>query len=50
MSDGSERMLKLDPETVNRLLECFTVEEMQELVNAIAVSLEKSGNGPLCQA
>lgn len=50
MSDGSERTLKLDPDMVNRLLECFTVEEMQELVNAIAVSLEQSGNGSLCQA
>ena len=48
MADGRERMLKLDPETVNRMLECFTVEEMRDLVNAIAVSLEKSGDGPIC--
>jgi hypothetical protein len=50
LSDGNERMLKLDPELVNRMLECFTVEEMQELVNAIAVSLENSGDAPLCQS
>lgn len=50
LSDGSERTLKLDPELVNRLLECFTVEEMQEVVNAIALSLEQSGVGPVCQS
>lgn len=50
LSDGSERMLKLDPELVNRLLECFTVEEMQEVVNAIAVSLENAGVGPVCKS
>jgi hypothetical protein len=50
LSDGSERMLKLDPELVNRLLECFTVEELPEIVNAIALSLEQAGVGPVCKS
>ena len=49
LSDGSEHMLKLDPEIVKRMLECFTLEEMRELVNAIAISLQNADGTPLCQ-
>lgn len=48
-SDGSERTLKLDPAIVNRMLECFTLEEIQELVSAIANSLQNATSAPLCQ-
>lgn len=48
MTDGSQRMIPLDPEMLNRLLESLSLEEIQELVNAIAIGLEK-GKDSLCQ-
>ncbi len=49
LSDGSPCMIKLEPSLANRLLAAFTLEEMQELVNAIARSVENPENGPLCK-
>lgn len=49
LSDGRPCMVKLEPALANRLLAAFTLEEMQELVNAIARSVENPGNGPLCK-
>jgi hypothetical protein len=42
-------MIKLEPALANRLLAAFTLEEMQELVNAIARGVENPENGPLCR-
>jgi hypothetical protein len=49
LSDGSACMIKLEPALANRLLAAFTLEEIQELVNAIARSVENPSDGPLCK-
>lgn len=49
LSDGRPCMIKLEPALANRLLAAFTLEEMQELVNAIALSVENPADGPLCK-
>lgn len=49
LSDGRPCMIKLEPALANRLLAAFTLEEMQELVNVIAKSVENPGDGPLCK-
>ncbi|MGE5318677.1 MAG: hypothetical protein ACM3KD_00720 [Hyphomicrobiaceae bacterium] len=48
LSDGSLRTLQLDAATGNLLLERFTPEEAQQLVESIARSLENTAAGPLC--
>ncbi|PWB53216.1 MAG: hypothetical protein C3F18_07565 [Nitrosomonadales bacterium] len=49
LAGGRPCMIKLEPVLANRLLAAFTLEEMQELVNAIARSVENPENGPLCK-
>lgn len=49
LSDGRPCMIKLEPALANRLLAAFTLEEMQELVNTIARSVENPADGPLCK-
>ncbi|MDO8892452.1 MAG: hypothetical protein Q8K43_08350 [Sulfurimicrobium sp.] len=49
LSDGRPCMIKLEPALANRLLAAFTLEEMQLLVNTIALSVENPENGPLCK-
>lgn len=49
LADGRPCMIKLEPALANRLLAAFTLEEMQELVNAIAQSVENPVNAPLCR-
>ncbi|MBU0594406.1 MAG: hypothetical protein KKH74_11805 [Gammaproteobacteria bacterium] len=49
LSDGRPCMIKLEPALANRLLTAFTLEEMQELVNAIAKSVENPSDGPVCK-
>ncbi|MBZ0104532.1 MAG: hypothetical protein K8H84_02780 [Sulfuricella denitrificans] len=49
LSDGRPCMIKLEPALANRLLAAFTLEEMQELVNAIALSVENPEDGPVCK-
>lgn len=49
LADGRPCMIKLEPAMANRLLAAFTLEEMQELVNAIARSIENPGDGPICK-
>lgn len=50
LSDGRPCMIKLEPALANRLLAAFTLGEMQELVNAIARSVENPSDGPLCKS
>lgn len=49
LADGRPCMIKLEPALANRLLAAFTLEEMQELVNAIALSVENPDDGPVCK-
>jgi hypothetical protein len=49
LADGSERTVALDARLSNRLLEHFSAEEVSELVGAIAESLSRDYNGPLCK-
>ncbi len=49
LSDGRPCMIKLAPALANRLLSAFTLDEMQELVNEIARSVEAPEDGPICK-
>ena len=49
LSDGRPCMIRLHPALANRLLAAFTLEEMQELVNAIAKSVENPSDEPVCK-
>ena len=49
LSDGRPCMIRLEPALANRLLAAFSLEEMQELVNAIALSVENPEDAPLCK-
>ena len=48
LPDGSLRTLRLDAATGNLLLERFTPEEAQQLVESIVRALDTADNGPLC--
>lgn len=49
LSDGRMRTVRLDAVTANRLLGSFTPAEAQQLVEAIARSLENPLDGPMCK-
>jgi actin-like ATPase involved in cell morphogenesis len=49
LTDGRQRTIGLDPHLSNRLLEHFSAAEVAELVSAIAESLSRDYDGPLCQ-
>jgi len=49
LGDGLLHTVRLDAVTANRLLGCFTPAEAQQLVEAIARSLENPLDGPLCK-
>lgn len=48
LPDGSMRTVALPPDLANRLLSCFSAEEVADLVNTIASSLRKDYDGPIC--
>lgn len=48
LSDGRPCMIRLEPEMANRLLGCFSIEEVQDLVNIVARSIELPDDGPIC--
>ncbi|TCV90800.1 hypothetical protein [Sulfurirhabdus autotrophica] len=48
LNDGRPCMVRLEPEMANRLLEVFTLDEVQALVVAIAKSVESADDGPVC--
>ncbi|MBI3523897.1 MAG: hypothetical protein HY066_05110 [Betaproteobacteria bacterium] len=48
LSDGLTHTVRLDADNANRLLANFTPAEAQQLVEAIARSLENPLDGPLC--
>lgn len=49
LADGSERTVRLDGATGNLLLQHFTPQEAQQLVQAIARSLEQPIDAPPCR-
>ena len=48
LADGRTHQVRLPPDVARRLLERFSVDEVHELVSAIAHSLENPIDGPLC--
>lgn len=46
---GRSCMVKLDPDMANRLLSCFSLDEVQELFAAVARSIESPDDEPLCK-
>lgn len=49
LPNGEPRTIALDSHTSNRLLENFSAEEVQQLVQAIADALSRDYYGPLCK-
>lgn len=49
LADGSSCTIRLQGEMARRLAQSFSPEEIQELVHAIALSIENPINGPLCK-
>jgi hypothetical protein len=49
LEDGSVRTIRLAPELANRLLQAFTVEEIHDLVTAVAKSLAGPEEPRLCK-
>jgi len=49
LADGSVRTIRLDPDLANRLLQAFTVEEIHDLVTAVAKSLAGPEEPRLCK-
>jgi len=47
--DGIVGQVHLDPELVNRLLREISIEELQELVQTVAVQIVDGGAGALCK-
>ena len=48
LPDGRPCMIRLEPEVANRLLGCFSIEEVQDLVNSVARSIASPDDGPIC--
>ncbi|MBZ0092918.1 MAG: hypothetical protein K8F27_11960 [Sulfuricellaceae bacterium] len=46
---GRSCMIKLEADMANRLLSCFTLDEVQELVSIIARSVENPDEKPICR-
>lgn len=49
LADGTVRTIRLDPDLANRLLQTFSVEEIHDLVTAVAKSLAAPEEPRLCQ-
>lgn len=49
LADGRSCTVRLPPALAGRLLEHFTPEEVHDLVQAIALSVENPLDGPLCR-
>lgn len=50
LPDGSSCMVALQPDIANRLLDCFSLEEIQALFATVARNALQPQNTPLCQA
>lgn len=49
LDDGTVRTIRLDPDLANRLLQAFSVEEIHDLVTAVAKSLAGPEEPRLCR-
>jgi hypothetical protein len=49
LDDGTVRTIRLDPDLANRLLHAFSVEEIHDLVTAVAKSLAGPEEPRLCR-
>ncbi|HID30059.1 MAG TPA: hypothetical protein EYP19_08650 [Desulfobacterales bacterium] len=47
-AEGVVGQVHLDPELVNRLLRDISIEELQELVQTVAIQVMSGGTGALC--
>ena len=48
LADGQPCMVRLDPELMSRLLACIGLEELRDMVQAIAAQVESPDDSPLC--
>lgn len=48
-ADGQVAVVRLDPERVNRLIQCLSLEQLQALVQDIADEVQASHTGSLCK-
>ena len=48
LADGRPCMIRIAPEIMGRLMDCFSVEEIHELATTIARSVENPDNRPIC--
>jgi len=49
LADGRPCAIRIEPETMNRLMSCLSIDEIHELATSIARSVETPDNRPLCQ-
>lgn len=48
LGDGSPCMVRLDPDLMARMLNCISLEELRDMVQAIATNVENPDDRPLC--
>lgn len=48
LGDGSPCMVRLDPDLMARMLNCISLEELRDMVQTIATSVENPDDRPLC--
>lgn len=49
LTDGRPCAIRIEPAMMNRLMSCLSIDEIHELANTIARSVENPDNRPLCQ-
>jgi len=49
LADGRPCAIRIEPEMMNRLMSCLSIDEIHELATSIARSVENPDNRPLCQ-
>lgn len=49
LADGTPCNIKFDPDVLARLLNCISLEELRDLVQAIAIRVENPDDRPICQ-
>lgn len=49
LSDGTPCNIKFDPDVIARLLNCISLEELRDMVQAIALRVENPDDRPICQ-
>lgn len=49
LADGRTCAIRIEPEMMNRLMSCLSIDEIHQLATTIARSVENPDNRPLCQ-